>query len=140
MLKFFPKGLKPYCSEPHFRQNFVTQSLHEKTITSSLVAVQGHFSMWVQCCPYVLKGDTVQATAINKSSRITSFINCNTRYLVYVITCRLCHMQYVGRMACRLCDRLHDILYDIQKDQNTNVARLRNDIHHKEVSSNSFTS
>lgn len=48
------------------------------------------------CCPHVLKGDTVQATVTNKQSNITTFVNCNTRYQVYIVTCQLCHIQYFG--------------------------------------------
>lgn len=62
-------------------------------------------------------------------------MNWNTKFLVYVITCEMCHIQYVGRTTRRLKDRLYDHLYDIEKNKSTDVAKYWNDIHHKDVSS-----
>lgn len=60
---------------------------------------------------------------------IQIFINCNTRNIVYLITCKACAVQYVGRTTRRLRDGLHDHVYDTEKEHNTNVARHFNGTH-----------
>lgn len=61
-------------------------------------------------CPYIKSGDIVSSVTTGKSHKILSFINCNKRFVVYVITCILCPIQYVGRTTRRLKDRLYDHL------------------------------
>lgn len=82
-----------------------------------------------------MEGDVVVSTSTGKSHKIHSLVNCNTRYVIYAITCTACSIQYVGRMIQRLKDRLYDHLYDIEKDHATNVARHWNSVHHKDTSS-----
>lgn len=71
--------------------------------------------------PFVKGGDTIIATSTGKSHKIHSFIYCNTRYIVYVITCTICSIKYVGRTTRRLRDRLYDHLHDIE----TFIPRIR---------------
>lgn len=109
------------------------------TLSPSLYNSSKSCSDWLQfkgcsCCPHILKGDTIQVTTTDKSAKILPFINCNTRYLVYINTCKSCQNQYVDQTTRRLLDRLHDHLYDIEKNHNTNVARHWNDKHQKGVS------
>lgn len=86
-------------------------------------------------CPFVKKGDTVLSVTTGKTHKIKSFINCNTWFVVYVITCTSCPIQYVGRTTRKLRDRLYDHLYDIDRNHPTNIARHWNDYHNKDVSS-----
>lgn len=70
-------------------------------------------------CRYIKKVQGVCSSPTVKTFDITSFINCNTKFLIYVITCDLCHIQYVGRTTRRLKDLgLYDHLYDIEKKTN----------------------
>lgn len=75
------------------------------------------------------------STSTGRRHKIQSFIDCNTRFVVYVITCSLCSIQNVGRTTCRLKDHLYDHLHDIEKEHSTNVARRWNDFHNKDTSS-----
>lgn len=84
-------------------------------------------------CPFFKGGDTVLLATTGKSHKISSFFNCNTRFVVYVITCTLCSIQYVGRTTLK--DSLYDHFYDIEKDHSTNVARHCNELHCKDTSS-----
>lgn len=77
----------------------------------------------------------IHSMTTHKDTRIKSFNNCNTRYLVYIITCELCSLQYVGCTTCRLRDRLYHHLYDIQKNHAINVAKHWNEHHNKDVAS-----
>lgn len=62
----------------------------------------------VHVAPLGKQGDVIHSTSF-----YSIFINCNTRFLFYVVTCELCSVQYVGRTTHRLRDRLQDHLYDI---------------------------
>ena len=84
-------------------------------------------------CPLIGTGQVVKSCSNGRDFKIKEFINCNTKYVVYVITCNSCHVQYVGRTIRRLRDRLS--LYDIEKDHNTNVAKHWNNVHDKNISS-----
>lgn len=65
----------------------------------------------------------------NRIYDIKSFINCNTRYVIYLITCKACRVQYVGCTTGRLRDRLNDHIGNIDRKQATNVARHFNNFH-----------
>lgn len=85
---------------------------------SNWLHFRGNFKCGMKGCDYcrhIKKGKYVHSSATGKSFDITSFINCNTKFLDYVITCDLCHIQYVGRTTRWLKDRLYDHLYDIEK-------------------------
>lgn len=73
-------------------------------------------------CPCIEKGDRFQSTTNNRIFRIKSFINYNTRNVIYLITCQACKIQYVGRTTRRLRDRLNNHIYNIVKEHGTNVA------------------
>lgn len=99
---------------------------------------KGNFKCGIKSCNYccyIKKGKRVQSRTNGKTFDISSFINCNTQFLVYLITCEVCHIQYVGRTTCRLKDRLYDHLYDIEKNRPTNVAKHCNLVHFKDTSS-----
>lgn len=104
---------------------------------SSWLSFKGNFEYGKRGCDYcdhIKKGKFIQSCTNGRTFEISSFINCNTQFLVYVITCEVCQIQYVGRTTRRFRDRLHDHLYDIEKDRLTNVARHCNSVHHKDVS------
>ena len=56
-------------------------------------------------CHYIMTGDHVKFTATKYIHQITTQITCNTRNLIYLITCLKCLMQYVGETDRRLKDR-----------------------------------
>ena len=47
-------------------------------------------------CPFVQPGKTVKSTATKFSVEINTEVNCQTRNIVYCITCQKCRVQYVG--------------------------------------------
>lgn len=99
---------------------------------------KGNFKCGIRGCNYchhIKKGKQVRSCTNGKSFDISSFINCNTRFLIYLITCDVCQIQYVGRTTRRLKDRLYDHLFDIEKNRPTNVAKHWNLIHFKDTSS-----
>ena len=47
-------------------------------------------------CPYVQEGKIVKATATNFTQEIESAINCQTKNVIYCISCDKCLKQYIG--------------------------------------------
>ncbi len=48
--------------------------------------------------------------------------NCQSNNLIYLITCKKCHAQYVGETYRTLGDRIYEHLYSIRKNGDTPVA------------------
>lgn len=65
---------------------------------------------------------------------LKQFLNCNTRYVVYVITCKACPTQYVGRTTKHLRDRFWKHLNNIKTDKSTNIERHYNTCHEGDTS------
>lgn len=104
---------------------------------SNWLHFKGNFECGIKGCNYcrhIKKGKLVQSCINGKTFDILSFINCNTRFLVYLITCEVCHIQYVGCTTRRLKDRLHNHLYDGERNRSTNVAKHWNLNHFKDIS------
>lgn len=81
------------------------------------------------CCPHRQSGEDFIITVSGKSYKIRDFNNCNTKHLIYLISWKIRQIQYVGRMTRRLQDLLHDHVYDIQKNNSTNVANHFSGVH-----------
>ena len=47
-------------------------------------------------CKILESGDQFESTVAKKKYRIDFPFNCNSRCVVYLLTCKVCHKQYVG--------------------------------------------
>ena len=47
-------------------------------------------------CPYSIPGKLVKATATNYSVEVNRPVSCDTKNVIYLITCKHCREQYVG--------------------------------------------
>ena len=58
-------------------------------------------------CPYIQTGNTFKATATNYKVDLYREMDCNTRNIIYAITCNLdrCGQQYIGQTGRSLRDR-----------------------------------
>lgn len=81
------------------------------------------------CCPHVLGGNTFRSEVNGKEYILDSVHNCNTSYVIYLITCSFCHIQYVGRTSKRLQDRFYEHVSSIDKKKSTNVGKHFNQHH-----------
>lgn len=86
------------------------------------------------CCPHILGGQDVTSSSNGKIINFRHFFYCNTTYVVYVITCKLCNIQYVGQTTHRLQDCFYEHLSDIRLGKSTNVARHFNNHHDGDAS------
>lgn len=76
-----------------------------------------------------LGGTKFCSMANGKEFNIDSFYNCNISYVIYLITCGSCHVQYVGRSTRHLRDRFYEHVHSINKNKSTNVAKYFNHHH-----------
>ncbi len=56
-------------------------------------------------CPFIVQSNTVNSKQSNTSVHLSEVVDCNTKGVVYVITCDKCKVQYVGQTSRRLRDR-----------------------------------
>ena len=49
-------------------------------------------------------------------------MNCNSSNLIYLITCKLCGLQYIGETKRKLKDRLNDHISNIRTNKITAIA------------------
>lgn len=133
ILKYWPEVYKRSPGGHPRSVDWLSPSLYTSKKNAHWLLFKGTFkcrSKSCVYCPFIKGGDAVLSATTGKSYKILSFINCNTQFVVYVITCTLCSIQYVGRTTRRL-----NHLYDIEKDHSTNVACHWNDFHNKDTSS-----
>lgn len=69
-----------------------------------------------------------------KIFKIDTYFNYNTNYVIYVITCGACSIEYVGRTIHRLRGRFCGHLSDIRNNKSTNVAFYFNLMHGGDLS------
>ncbi|KAJ8245108.1 hypothetical protein GJAV_G00275390, partial [Gymnothorax javanicus] len=70
------------------------------------------------CCQYIKDGiSTFQCKATGESHAIKQKLNCWTSNVIYVIECKRCQMQYVGKTASRLQRRFRDHLSSIRRKE-----------------------
>ena len=59
-------------------------------------------------CNIITDNTFFKSTTYNKSFTIKADCNCSTNDVIYLITCKLCHMQYVGESGQNLRDRMNN--------------------------------
>lgn len=66
-------------------------------------------------CKYIDNTDLLISYSTYKSYRMTLFFNCQATYVVYLIACQECMVQYVGCTLRTLRRRISENIYNIQK-------------------------
>uniref|UniRef100_A0A803K2L1 Reverse transcriptase domain-containing protein n=1 Tax=Xenopus tropicalis TaxID=8364 RepID=A0A803K2L1_XENTR len=65
-------------------------------------------------CTYIKQSVSFNSTVTGRSYDMQSYANCNTRYVVYLLTCSKCGMQYVGcttrSLKCRMREHIRHIV------------------------------
>lgn len=66
-------------------------------------------------CQYTLKTKTFPVTSISKVFNVSTFLNCNSHHVIYIIYCNQCHQNYVGCTIRPLKARIAEHVYGISK-------------------------
>jgi len=89
------------------------------------------------CCDLILESNHFSSTKNNKKYPIKTNMNCNSSNLIYLITCKICHLQYVGETKRKLKDRLNDHLSNIKTNKITTISlhfkNLNHSIEHLQI-------
>ena len=59
-------------------------------------------------CPFVSEGKFLRSTATNNTVEINRQVNCQTRNILYCITCAKCNIQYIGESERTLQERFSE--------------------------------
>lgn len=65
------------------------------------------------CCKFIKVTDSFKSVITEQDYKIQYYINCNTTFVVYMITCNKCCKQYIGSTKCSLKTRIRRHLSDI---------------------------
>ena len=134
-------------SDPETRSVFQHYPLvayrRDRSLTDLLVHsrlkpnIQSHFGT-IQCgrrrcntCAYVIQTRTVSFPKATYT--IQDSFTCESRNIIYAITCKRCHKAYIGETGKRLSDRFAQHLRDIRQCSVTPVATHFNDTGHSGV-------
>ncbi|XP_035274315.1 nuclear GTPase SLIP-GC-like [Anguilla anguilla] len=70
------------------------------------------------CCGHIWKGAVkFQSTATGKQYNITQYLTCKMSSVIYVIQCKKCQLQYVGKTSTTLQRRFSDHISSIRNRQ-----------------------
>ncbi|OCT91777.1 hypothetical protein XELAEV_18014832mg [Xenopus laevis] len=110
---------------------------------------QEHHNTWLQSrgcfkcgasrcitCKYLEKTlEFTSSSTKNKKCTIRHYMNCDTKNLVYVLTCKKCQKQYVGQTGRKLNDRIREHVSSITKENCvTPVAKHFAECNNRDVS------
>lgn len=65
------------------------------------------------CCDFSNVSSTFQSFATGKHFPIKQYINCNSHWIIYLISCNICKIQYVGCTQQKLKERFRRHISDI---------------------------
>ena len=76
-------------------------------------------------CPFVTTGQTVKSTQTNYSVDINMSVDCRTKNLIYMLGCKKCQVQYIGKTHRTLQDRFSEHLGYVRNKLGLSCAKLR---------------
>jgi hypothetical protein len=83
-----------------------------------------------KCCENIGTSSVVTSTDKKLTFPITENFNCNSKNVIYLITCKKCQIRYVGQTSRSLKERLNNHRSDIRLNKNTAVAKHFNSPQH----------
>eukprot|EP00079_Xenopus_tropicalis_P032370 XP_017946141.1 PREDICTED: uncharacterized protein LOC108645441 [Xenopus tropicalis] len=133
------KGHRFVTRKTETLSNLLSPSLIDTDVTTDTwLSTKGCFKCGTrQCitCNYIHKTNCFISSTTLKKYQIKHFINCNTRNVIYLLTCTKCKMQYVGQTGRKLKDRIREHVLNITNiNSHTTVAK-----HFQECSNRSLS-
>ncbi|XP_070570116.1 uncharacterized protein [Ptychodera flava] len=81
-------------------------------------------------CQFITETNTITSSTTGKTHNIIGKISCNTRNLIYIITCQKCSKQYIGETKRELKRRIYEHIYTIRSRKPTPVSEHFNQLDH----------
>ena len=79
-------------------------------------------------CPFISESTKFTSTSTGNLFRITTHIDCKSSWIAYLITCKKCHFQYVGKSINQLYTRFTSTKSDIKLQKKKNFLSLSTSI------------
>ena len=119
LLKYSELCKKALPEKPLFVSRRNT-NLKDVLIKSRLEPNSGPVNVWKPCrnfycklCETLRKNRDCQSTLTKRRYKTPSFARCRTTNVIYMLTCNICHKQYIGETKRPFCTRLKEHLADI---------------------------
>jgi tripartite motif-containing protein 2/3 len=74
-------------------------------------------------CRFMKKTKTFQSTITNQSYNINGSFNCQSNYVIYLLTCSKCNIQYVGQTSTSINSRMIAHRFDIKHKLDKPVSK-----------------
>ena len=119
LAKVFPKPpMVAYKRQPNLKDKLIRAKIPEIQGRPTRI-VKGLRKCNTPCpiCPYVEEGKFVKSTRTNKIVEINRPISCQTRNIVYCLTCDKCSKQYIGQTDRTLKERIQEHLGYIRNEK-----------------------
>ncbi|OCT65995.1 hypothetical protein XELAEV_18042249mg [Xenopus laevis] len=85
-------------------------------------------------CKYIEKTTEFTSNSTTYTYPNKCYINCNTTYVVYLLTCKKCNIQYVGSTSRNLKCRMREHIHSIESQSNsTTVSRHFRDCNSSDI-------
>ena len=82
------------------------------------------------CCQQVLKTTTFTSTQTRKTFTIFHQVTCHSNYVIYLLECIMCKIQYVGKCETSFNIRLNNHRKDIRKPNVIEICKHFNNNEH----------
>ncbi len=103
-----------------------TTRAHQSKLLLPILHTSAHSSVcsshYCINCKYIQHSNVFKSSTYNKTFKIQNSMNCGSANLVYLITCSLCNIQYVGETGDTLRNRMNRHRSNIHLNQNTAIA------------------
>ena len=117
--KIFPKPpMVAYKRQPSIKDKLIQAKVPEIPTRPTRI-LKGMRKCNTPCpiCPYVEEGKFVKSTKSDKIVEINANISCQSKNLIYCITCQKCFMQYIGQSERTLKERIQEHLGYIRNEK-----------------------
>ena len=107
---------------------------HQKFLTPTQTTTAGQctpcYTSRSLCCQQVLKTTTFTSTQTRETFTIFHQVTCHSNYVIYLLECIMCKIQYVGKSETSFNIRLNNHRKDIKKPNATEACKHFNNNEH----------
>ena len=81
-------------------------------------------------CPRMINTYSIKSNMTDFEFKIRGNLNCTSHYVIYLLRCRKCHIQYIGQTTNSIAMRMTAHTTDIRKKKNTSISNHFNSQDH----------
>ena len=82
------------------------------------------------CCKQVVNTDTFQSVITKKVYQIYHRVDCKSKYVIYLLECTICNIQYIGKSETQFNIRLNNHRKDVKNPNSIPVCKHFNEPGH----------